>query len=145
MQADAQTLIIERLCFQKSKIIRKHKKSSQRKSSFIRSTTFRKAQSRGKLNTSQVLLLLPIFGKWRKSLKNQTSDVIKMSYYPSLFWGVSFPLPLSSPSFLWRHIDRLSPFSIFVQNKYNVGHSHPQRLKEILLDLKYYFKFYDSY
>ena len=39
-----------------------------------------------------------------KCLKNQPCDVIKMSHYPSLFWGFSFLLFLSSHSFLWLHM-----------------------------------------
>ena len=37
---------------------------------------------------------------WTKCLKNQPRDVIKMRDCPSLFYGFSFPLFLSSPSFL---------------------------------------------
>ena len=47
-----------------------------------------------------------LFYKFVEALESVMCDVIKIVYYPSLFWGVPLPLLLSSLIFrhvLWRH------------------------------------------
>ena len=63
-------------------------------------------------------------GSWQ-CLKNQPCDVIKMRDYRSLFRSFYFPLFISSPSFLWRHMadfgDTLSSYIISVKTKFIIN------------------------